>query len=95
MQRFAATALLLLAAAASTSATPLRKSFGGRVTSLKAAASATSPDMTYHGGWVLGDADVVIIWYGGWTTTTTVNTPSTISTMTKFLGASTWYNVNR
>jgi hypothetical protein len=63
MQRSAAIALLvLLGAAALASATPLRKSVSGRVTAMKAAASAISPDMTYHGGWVLGDADVIIVW---------------------------------
>jgi hypothetical protein len=41
------------------------------------------PDMTWQNGWVMGDANVIIIWYGGWTNTASVNTPSTISTMMK------------
>ena len=31
----------------------------------------------------MGDADIVIVWYGNWTTTSTVNTPQTISTLMK------------
>jgi hypothetical protein len=100
MKHMKAASLLLLAAIVYTAlpggqATEIRKSIAGRVTNLKAAVAATSPGMTYHGGWVMGNADVIIIWYGGWTSTATVNTPSTISTMTKFLGSSAWYNVNR
>ncbi len=101
MTHMKAAAVLLLATAIAYTALPgsqateIRKSIPGRVTNLKAAAAAKAPDMTYHGGWVMGNADVIIIWYGGWTATATVNTPSTISTMTKFLGASPWYNVNR
>ena len=30
-----------------------------------------------------GDADVVIIWYGGWTNNPVINTASTITTMMK------------
>jgi hypothetical protein len=62
-------------------ATSCRKSIGGRTGAMKSA--QITPDMTWHNGWVMGDADIVIVWYGGWTTTGGVNTPSTISTMMK------------
>jgi hypothetical protein len=74
---------LLIAAAvvAVVHATPVRKKIGGRSTMLKTAIGV--PDMSWHNGWVMDNADVIIIWYGGWTNSGGVNTPSTISTLMK------------
>jgi hypothetical protein len=74
-------AILLALLAAAVHATPVRKKIGGRSTMLKTAIGA--PDISWHNGWMMGDADIIIIWYGGWTTSGGVNTPSTISTLMK------------
>jgi hypothetical protein len=57
----AACAFLLVGTSCATSLRPT-KSFGGRVGMLTAQQSS-EPDIVYRNGWVMGDADVIIIWW--------------------------------